>query len=67
VLEGARTAPTDARPTTSEMPAYGWKLSDAEVAAVLTYAGNDWGKASPEVASSDVKSVRERLQAEHDH
>jgi mono/diheme cytochrome c family protein len=49
------------------MPAYGWKLSDAEVAAVLTYAGNDWGKASPEVASSDVKSVRERLHAEHDH
>ena len=52
VLEGARHgALTDARPTTSEMPAYGWKLSDAEVAAVLTYAGNDWGNASLEVTA----------------
>jgi mono/diheme cytochrome c family protein len=67
VLEGARTAPTDARPTTSAMPAYGWKLTDAEVAAVLTYAGNDWGNATPEVTEADVKAVRQRLQAERDH
>jgi len=67
VLEGARTAPTDARPTTSAMPAYGWKLSDAEVAAVLTYAGNSWGNATPEVTAGDVKTVRDRLQVEHDH
>jgi hypothetical protein len=40
VLEGARTAPTDRRPTTAAMPAYGWKLTDAEVAAVLTYIRN---------------------------
>jgi mono/diheme cytochrome c family protein len=66
VLEGARTAPTDARPTTSAMPAYGWKLSDAEVAAVLTYAGNSWGNAAPEVTEAEVKSVRERLQTEYD-
>lgn len=62
-----RTAPTDARPTTAAMPAYGWKLSDAEVAAVLTYAGNSWGNATPEITAADVKTVRERLQAEHDH
>lgn len=67
VLEGARTAPTDARATTAAMPAYGWKLSDAEVAAVLTYTGNSWGNATPEVTAADVKTVRERLQAEHDH
>jgi mono/diheme cytochrome c family protein len=49
------------------MPAYGWKLSDAEVAAVLTYAGNDWGNATREVTEADVKAVRQRLQIERDH
>lgn len=67
VLEGARTAPTDARPTTAAMPAYGWKLSDAEIAAVLTYAGNDWGNAIREITEADVTAVRQWLQTERDH
>jgi mono/diheme cytochrome c family protein len=66
VLEGARTTPTDARPTTAAMPAYGWKLSDAEVAAVLTYARNSWGNAAAEVGTSQVKDVRDRLQQERE-
>ncbi len=34
ILQGARTVVTDSRPTPSSMPAYGWKLTDSEVAAV---------------------------------
>jgi mono/diheme cytochrome c family protein len=66
VLEGARTAPTDARPTTAAMPAYDWKLSDAQVAAVLTYAANSWGNAAPEVTASQVKGVRDRIRTERE-
>jgi mono/diheme cytochrome c family protein len=49
------------------MPAYDWKLSDAEIAAVLTYAGTSWGNASREVTASQVKSVRDRLRTERAH
>lgn len=61
VLEGARTVPTDARPTTSAMPAYGWKLDDGQVAAVLTYARNQWGNAAAAVTAAEVQSVRADL------
>ena len=61
VLEGARTAPTAKRPTPAAMPAYAWKLSDAQIAAVLSYVRNSWGNAAEEVTSSQVNAVRERL------
>jgi mono/diheme cytochrome c family protein len=40
------------------MPAHGWKLSDEQVAAVITYIRNSWGNAAPPVTASDVKSIR---------
>ena len=43
ILQGARTAVTDQRPTASSMPSYDWKLGDTEVAAVATYVRNAWG------------------------
>jgi mono/diheme cytochrome c family protein len=61
ILDGARMVATDARPTPSSMPAYDWKLSDEEIAAVATYVRNAWGNAASEVKADDVKSLRKEL------
>jgi mono/diheme cytochrome c family protein len=44
------------------MPAFGWKLSDEQVAAVVTYIRNAWGNAAPPVAASSVQSMRKSLE-----
>jgi mono/diheme cytochrome c family protein len=43
------------------MPAHGWKLSDKQVAAVITYIRNSWGSAASAVSASEVKSLRQQL------
>ena len=58
VLEGTRAPMTSINPTPSAMPAFGWKLSDAEVAAVLTYLRNSHGNDAPAVRASDIGRVR---------
>jgi mono/diheme cytochrome c family protein len=61
VLSGSRAGATDAAPTAPAMPAFGWNLSDENVADVLTYVRNTWGNAAPAVSSTNVKDVREAL------
>jgi mono/diheme cytochrome c family protein len=61
VLSGSRAGATDAAPTAPAMPAFGWNLSDENVADVLTYVRNTWGNAAPAVPSASVKEVREAL------
>ncbi|MFJ5297945.1 c-type cytochrome [Pseudomonas sp. NPDC088368] len=61
VLAGSRAGATDAAPTAPAMPAFGWNLSDDNVADVLTYVRNTWGNAAPAVSSAEVKDVREAL------
>jgi mono/diheme cytochrome c family protein len=63
ILNGVRAAPTDSAPTPFSMPAFGWKLSDPEVAAVATYVRNAWGNAASPVSADEVADLRERLQA----
>ena len=63
ILRGARTVPTAKEPTASTMPAYDWKLSDTEIAAVASYVRNDWGNAAPEVSAEQVKVLRQTLGA----
>lgn len=53
VLEGARSG--------AAMPAFGWVLSDAQVAAVVTYVRNSWGNAAPAVAADEVRGERDNL------
>jgi mono/diheme cytochrome c family protein len=43
------------------MPALGWKLSDADVAAVVTYIRNSWANAASPVLASDVARARQQL------
>lgn len=61
VVAGARTAATAAAPTSPAMPSLGWRLDDAQVAAVLTYVRNSWGNAAPAVTASEVARLRPRL------
>jgi mono/diheme cytochrome c family protein len=61
VLRGAQSAATDPAPTGPSMPALGWKLSDAEVAAVVTYIRNSWANAASPVSASDVARARQQL------
>jgi mono/diheme cytochrome c family protein len=61
VLQGAQSVATDAAPTGAAMPAHGWKLTDDEVAAVVTYIRNSWGNAASAVSASDVKSARRQF------
>lgn len=61
ILQGARTVPTATKPTPSTMPAFDWKLSDDEIAAVATFIRNQWGNAAPPVAVDQIKSLRKEL------
>jgi mono/diheme cytochrome c family protein len=58
VLKGTQGASTPSAPTSPAMPSFGWRLSDAQVAAVLTYIRNGWGNAAAPVANGDVAAVR---------
>jgi mono/diheme cytochrome c family protein len=58
VLNGAQAVATDAAPTAPGMPAFGWQLSDEQIAQLLTYVRNDWGNAASAVEASDVKAIR---------
>lgn len=62
ILQGAQSVATDREPTGPAMPAFGWQLNDAQVAAVATYVRNHWGKAPP-VSENDVKKGRAQLEA----
>jgi mono/diheme cytochrome c family protein len=64
ILFGARAQPTDVRPTPVTMPAYGWKLSNAEVAAVASYVRNAWGNRAAAVSPGAADGVRTNLAAE---
>ncbi|MCO5090894.1 c-type cytochrome [Bosea sp. (in: a-proteobacteria)] len=61
VLQGSQAAGTPAKPTTPAMPSFGWNLSDADVANVLTYVRNSWGNAAPPVTAGQVKDLRVAL------
>ena len=61
VLRGARSVATDAEPTAPGMPSFGRQLDNDQVAAVLTYARNAWGRPAPAVTAEDVGAARREL------
>jgi mono/diheme cytochrome c family protein len=61
ILTGSRAAATDAAPTAPAMPSLGYRLSDAQLGAVVTYIRNSWGNAAPAVTADTVKSLRDRV------
>ena len=61
VLQGAQSAQTAGAPTGPAMPAFGWKLSDAQIADVVTYVRNAWGNSGSAVAPAQVQDSRQSL------
>lgn len=62
ILEGASAVPTKMHPSSLTMPAFNWKLTDDQIAAVATYVRSSWGNAAPAVSAGDVADLREGLQ-----
>jgi len=61
VLQGGRGAVTLDNPTSGAMPSFAWKLSDQQIASLLTYIRNTWGNAAPAVNPDQVAQVRKDL------
>ncbi|SRR5579871_3103770 len=66
ILQGAQSVATDREPTGPAMPAFGWQLNDAQVAAVATYVRDRFGKKAPPVSESDARRARTSLAARTD-
>jgi mono/diheme cytochrome c family protein len=62
MLDGATVVATKDKPTGLSMPAFGWKLSDADLADLATYIRNAWGNQASAVSTSQVAKVRKESQ-----
>jgi mono/diheme cytochrome c family protein len=58
LLHGTQNVATAAALTGPSMPAFGWKLTDQQAAAVLTYVRNSWGNAAPAVTTGQANKLR---------
>lgn len=63
LLNGSKGAITRSNPTGAAMPAFAWKLTDTQIADVLTYIRNEWGNAAQAVSPREVKEMRKTLGA----
>jgi len=59
VFAGSQGAATANKPTAPSMPSFAWRLSDDQVADVLTYVRNSWGNSAAPVDASTAKKTRE--------
>jgi mono/diheme cytochrome c family protein len=66
ILRGSRSVATEKEPTSPGMPSFGWQLSNAQIAAVVTYIRNAWGSGASAVTADDVRKARTDLQARTD-
>jgi mono/diheme cytochrome c family protein len=61
VLAGGKAAATAKAPTGPAMPSLAWRLSDEQVANILTYVRNNWGNQAPAVSAETVGRIRSSL------
>jgi mono/diheme cytochrome c family protein len=61
VLAGASMPSTQTAPSAFAMPDFGWRLSDAEVADVLTFVRGSWGNHATAVSRDQVVQLRKAL------
>jgi alcohol dehydrogenase (quinone), cytochrome c subunit len=62
VLDGSQTPRTASTPARFTMPRFAWRLSDKDVADVVTFIRTSWGNSASPVSSDDVTKTRESLQ-----
>jgi mono/diheme cytochrome c family protein len=58
VLAGGTLPATHTAPSNFTMPAFAWRLSDQEVADVVTFIRGSWGNQGAPVSASDVAKLR---------
>jgi mono/diheme cytochrome c family protein len=58
VLNGGTLPATHTAPSTFTMPAFAWRLSDQEVADVVSFIRGSWGNKGEPVKASDVANLR---------
>lgn len=63
VLKGAQMPATTAAPTAYAMPGFDWRMSDKEVAEVVTFVRSSWGNQAAAVTAADVAKVRKDVGA----
>jgi mono/diheme cytochrome c family protein len=61
VLAGSAMPSTTQAPSPIAMPDFGWRLNDADVASVLSFARSSWGNQGDAVTAGQVAKVRESL------
>lgn len=64
VLTGSMLPSTKTAPSNLGMPGFAWRLSDAEVAELVTFIRNGWGNKASSVDTGQVASVRTSLDKE---
>jgi mono/diheme cytochrome c family protein len=63
VLGGSSTPKTPRTPAEFAMPAFGWRLSDQEVADVTSFVRSGWGNRASPVEESQVRDLRRQAGA----
>ena len=63
VLQGAEMPWTKAAPTHYAMPGFAARMTDAEVADVVTFIRSSWGNKAPAVTASQVADIRKEVHA----
>jgi alcohol dehydrogenase (quinone), cytochrome c subunit len=58
VLGGSSTPRTSQTPAQFAMPAFGWRLSDEEVADVVTFVRSSWGNRADAIDQAEVNRLR---------
>jgi len=66
VLRGARSVATKQEPTAPGMPSFGHQLNDEQIAAVVSYVRNAWGRPAAAIAPGDVSKARDALSTRTD-
>jgi alcohol dehydrogenase (quinone), cytochrome c subunit len=61
LIEGGGSPQTGSGPEPRKMPSFAGKLTDTEMARVLTFVRTTWGNAAGPVTSNDVSNVRGAL------
>ena len=61
VLEGSAMAHTEEAPSRLAMPGFGWRLTDDNVADVVSFIRSSWGNQAASVSPGDVGKVRDAL------
>jgi mono/diheme cytochrome c family protein len=64
VLGGSSLPGTTAAPSALGMPSFAWRLSNDEVAQLLTFIRSSWGNQAPSVSARQVARARAALEAQ---